>query len=89
MKNNFSSPNNAILIDCTLRDGGYYNKWDFNPDLIKRYITAIDSAGVDYIELGFRTKNKSGYFGPLAYTTENFISELEIKDQIKLTKERS
>jgi len=22
------------LIDCTLRDGGYYNAWDFSPELI-------------------------------------------------------
>ena len=23
-----------ILIDCTLRDGGYYNKWDFDHVLV-------------------------------------------------------
>ena len=36
--------------------------------LIRKYIHAVQRAGVDYIELGYRTKNNSGYFGPLAYT---------------------
>ena len=36
-------------------------------------------AGVNYIELGYRTKNNSGYFGPLAYTTEDFIEILNSK----------
>ena len=24
---------NLTLVDCTLRDGGYYNNWDFSPEL--------------------------------------------------------
>ena len=72
------------IIDCTLRDGGYYNNWDFNIELIQKYINAVQRAGVDYIELGYRTKNNSGYFGPLAYTTEDFIEELNISKSIKL-----
>ena len=72
------------IIDCTLRDGGYYNNWDFNVEIIQKYIYAVQKAGVDYIELGFRTKNNSGYFGPLAYTTEDFIEELDINLPVKL-----
>ncbi|MFW5879423.1 MAG: pyruvate carboxyltransferase, partial [bacterium] len=26
------------LLDCTLRDGGYYNAWDFEPELITAYL---------------------------------------------------
>ena len=81
---NIANRNNPKIIDCTLRDGGYYNNWDFNIELIKKYIHAVKSAGVDYIELGYRTKNNSGYFGPLAYTTEDFIEELNINNSIKL-----
>ena len=66
MNNNLS--NNSILIDCTLRDGGYYTNWEFESDLIERYIHAVYVAGVDFVELGFRSKNKNGYYGPLAYT---------------------
>ena len=75
---------NPKIIDCTLRDGGYYNNWDFDIALIRKYIHAVQRAGVDYIELGYRTKNNSGYCGPLAYTTEDFIEELNINKSIKL-----
>ncbi len=83
MKNN-SNKKEPKIIDCTLRDGGYYNNWDFDIGLIRKYVHAVQRAGVDYIELGFRTINKSGYFGPLAYTTEDFIEELNINKSIKL-----
>ncbi len=34
--------NKIKLLDCTLRDGGYYNQWDFPRDLVKRYLKAMD-----------------------------------------------
>ncbi|MCR5225644.1 MAG: aldolase catalytic domain-containing protein [Eubacterium sp.] len=41
------------LLDCTLRDGGYINDWNFgHNNLISIYERLIDS-DVDYIELGF------------------------------------
>ena len=27
--------NKINILDCTLRDGGYYNNWEFKKDLIK------------------------------------------------------
>ena len=31
--------NNKInLLDCTLRDGGYYNNWFFTKELINEYL---------------------------------------------------
>ena len=32
---------NISLIDCTLRDGGYYNNWNFEFKFIKNYLTYI------------------------------------------------
>ena len=26
------------ILDCTLRDGGYYNNWNFNLGLIQNYL---------------------------------------------------
>ena len=73
-----------ILIDCTLRDGGYYNKWDFEFSLIEKYLHAISSAGINFVELGFRSQKKDNYFGPLAYCTDNFISKIKIPDSIQI-----
>ena len=41
-------------------------------------------AGVDFIELGFRSIKNNEYFGPLAYTTDNFIFDLNIPDNIQI-----
>lgn len=67
-----------ILLDCTLRDGGYYNAWDFSPGLIHQYLEAMNSAGVDVVELGFRTLKNQGFQGPCAFTTDDFIRSLII-----------
>lgn len=41
------------ILDCTLRDGGYYNNWQFSKKFIQNYIDHISRTEVDYIEIGF------------------------------------
>ena len=41
------------LLDCTLRDGGYVNDWNFGAGSIKSIFSRLDDAGVDAIEVGF------------------------------------
>ncbi|MBY8965040.1 aldolase catalytic domain-containing protein [Algiphilus sp. NNCM1] len=67
-----------IFLDCTLRDGGYYNSWDFCPELINQYLEAMQAAGVDAVELGFRTLRNKGFRGPCAFTTDGFIRSLKV-----------
>ncbi len=72
------------LLDCTLRDGGYYNSWNFEPELIAEYLQAMDSIEIDYIEIGLRTlKNNGGFKGGCAFSTDNFISSLSIPEGLK------
>ena len=68
----------AVLLDCTLRDGGYYNAWDFAPSLIVEYLTAMRAAQVDVVELGFRFLKNEGFKGPCAFTTDDFLRSLPI-----------
>jgi len=42
-----------LLLDCTLRDGGFVNDWNFGFGSIKSIISRLDYAGVDIIEAGF------------------------------------
>jgi 4-hydroxy 2-oxovalerate aldolase len=42
-----------MLLDCTLRDGGFVNDWNFGFGSIKSIISRLDYAGVDIIEVGF------------------------------------
>lgn len=46
---------NLHIFDCTLRDGGYYNDWDFEDTIIDSYIEAMNVLPVDYLEIGYRT----------------------------------
>ena len=41
------------LLDCTLRDGGYLNDWEFGKSNIINIFERLVSAGVDIIETGF------------------------------------
>lgn len=72
------------VIDCTLRDGGYYNNWDFSRELIGEYLAAMNAASVDYVELGFRSFDTKGFRGACAFTTDRFISSLQIADGLKI-----
>ena len=67
-----------MLLDCTFRDGGYYNHWDFSSDLINQYLVSMKAAKVDIVELGFRFLKNSGFKGACAYTTDEFIESLDI-----------
>ena len=40
------------ILDCTLRDGGYYTNWDFNAQVVDAYISAMNGLPIDYLELG-------------------------------------
>jgi len=47
------------LLDCTLRDGGYVNDWNFGFGSIKSIFSRLDSAGIDIIEVGFIDQRRS------------------------------
>ncbi len=66
------------FLDCTLRDGGYYNAWDFSTALIEEYLVAMKSAQVDVVELGFRFLKNEGFKGACAYATDDFLDSLAI-----------
>lgn len=44
---------NIELLDCTLRDGGYVNDWEFGHDNLVVLFERLVSSKVDYIEIGF------------------------------------
>lgn len=65
------------VLDCTLRDGGYCNNWDFGRDNIKKIIEHLSTARVDIIECGFLT-NKITF----SYNKSKFNSIEQIEDCI-------
>lgn len=45
--------NKVFLLDCTLRDGGYINDWNFGFTAIKGFSDKISKTGVEFYEIGF------------------------------------
>lgn len=68
------------FLDCTLRDGGYYNHWNFSPELIRKYLHAVKLAGVDVVELGFRFIDTTGFKGACAFATDDFLETLPLPE---------
>jgi 4-hydroxy 2-oxovalerate aldolase len=77
-------PTNPIHLDCTLRDGGYYNAWDFDETLINDYLKAMAAISVDFVEIGFRFFESGLFRGPCAYTRDSFIKRLSIPENLQL-----
>ncbi|WP_295419219.1 aldolase catalytic domain-containing protein [uncultured Subdoligranulum sp.] len=61
------------LLDCTLRDGGYINDWNWGFGSARRIIQSLTRAGTDLVEVGF-LRNVEGYNPDV--TVCNTIEEL-------------
>ena len=72
------------ILDCTLRDGGYYTNWDFDKRLVNEYIKATNVLPIDYLEIGYRSPTKEGYFGEFFYCPDYLLVELREKSVKKL-----
>ena len=46
-------------MDCTVRDGGLMNKWQFSDDFVRGVYNACVEAGVDYMEIGYLSSEKA------------------------------
>ena len=49
---------NIILLDCTLRDGGYVNNWNFGAEEIDFIVKKLTESKIYLIELGYFTKTR-------------------------------
>jgi len=47
------------IVDCTVRDGGLMNHWRFSDDFVKAVYNANLEAGVDFMEIGYKSSEKA------------------------------
>lgn len=66
----------AKILDCTLRDGGYYTKWDFDFKIVDSYIKAMNLLPVDYLEVGYRNVPCQEYLGEYGYSPVSVLRHL-------------
>jgi 4-hydroxy 2-oxovalerate aldolase len=74
----------AKILDCTLRDGGYYTNWDFDSSLVETYVESLNQLPVDYLEVGYRSNKLPGYLGEFFYCPIYVLRELRSKSNKKL-----
>jgi 4-hydroxy 2-oxovalerate aldolase len=72
------------VLDCTFRDGGYYNNWKFTKTQEQKYLKSISSSGIQVLELGFRFLKKNQEYGDYAYSKDEKINDLKLEKNIKV-----
>lgn len=68
------------ILDCTLRDGGYYNSWNFSSSIVSTYLKALSSSSATHIEIGFRFISKNKDLGPFAFSSEQLINSIDFPE---------
>jgi 4-hydroxy 2-oxovalerate aldolase len=70
-------------IDCTLRDGGYYNNWFFSKKLVRSYISTMLKIGIKNIEIGFWSPKKNIDFGLYGNIPNKLLNEKIFNKNLK------
>jgi 4-hydroxy 2-oxovalerate aldolase len=47
------------VMDCTVRDGGLMNNWQFSDEFVKAVYQACLEAGIDYMEIGYKSSESA------------------------------
>ncbi len=68
--------NNIKILDCTIRDGGYYTNWDFDQKIIETYLNDMNQLPIDYLEVGYRSPKLTGYYGEYYYCPDYVLQKL-------------
>ena len=61
------------IIDCTIRDGGHLNKWNFDGNFATELYNTAKKSGVDYFEAGYRNIKKDNTFGDFYTCRDDFL----------------
>jgi 4-hydroxy 2-oxovalerate aldolase len=67
------------IVDCTIRDGGLVNDWDFSVKFVEDMYRGLSGAGVEYMEIGYKNSAKllkGGNSGPWRFLNEEFMREV-------------
>ena len=75
---------NLQILDCTLRDGGYYNNWNFSKSFVQKYVNILSKTNIKYIEIGFRSKSKNKNIGYTGYTDDRFLNKINFPKSLSI-----
>ncbi|GAA3325325.1 hypothetical protein GCM10020331_056740 [Ectobacillus funiculus] len=68
------------ILDCTIRDGGLVNNWDFSVEFVQDLYNGLSEAGVEYMEIGYKKNSarllKATEPNPWRFLDDNFLKEI-------------
>ncbi|QOY35419.1 aldolase catalytic domain-containing protein [Anaerobacillus isosaccharinicus] len=67
------------ILDCTIRDGGLINNWDFSVEFVQDLYNGLSEAGVEYMEIGYKNSAKllnATEPNPWRFLDDNFLKEI-------------
>lgn len=67
------------ILDCTIRDGGLVNNWDFSVEFVQDLYNSLSEAGVEYMEIGYKNSPKllnATEPNPWRFLDDNFLKEI-------------
>lgn len=78
------------VIDCTVRDGGLMNKWQFDENFVRKVYTSLTEAGIDYMEIGYLSSESAfsrKEYGPWKFCAEKDLQRIigDREKKIKLS----
>jgi 4-hydroxy 2-oxovalerate aldolase len=78
------------VIDCTVRDGGLMNKWQFEDQFVRNVYHALSEARVDYMEIGYLSSESAfsrDEYGPWRFCAEEDLQRIigDTEKKIKLS----
>jgi len=75
-----SKTTHCKIVDCTIRDGGLVNNWDFSVEFVQHLYNSLNEAGVEYMEIGYKNSPKllkgAESAGPWRFLDDNFLREV-------------
>jgi 4-hydroxy 2-oxovalerate aldolase len=77
------------ILDCTIRDGGLVNNWDFSVEFVQDLYNGLSEAGVEYMEIGYKNSPRllnATEPNPWRFLDDNFLKEIiPVKKYTKLS----
>ena len=80
---------NFNILDCTLRDGGYYNKWNFSHSFVKNYLDIQNKKTFNekiedieilrFLDLGYKVKMVKMSNDSISIDTNADLKKIKVK----------
>ena len=75
-----SKTGHCRIVDCTVRDGGLVNNWDFSIEFVQDLYQSLNEAGVEYMEIGYKNSPKllkgAENAGPWRFLDDDFLRKV-------------